>query len=964
MKKCLNFIEARSFVKQLQLKNKSEWQFWAKTAARPSNIPANPPRSYKNEWVSWGDWLGTNTIANRKKEFLSFEEARNFARSLKFQNQKQWARWAKTNDRSLNMPSYPNEAYCNEWVSWGDWLGTNTIANRKKEFLSFEEARNFARSLKFQNHKQWERWAKTDDRPLNMPANPSLIYKNEWISWGDWFGTHIIASKNKEFLSFEEARNFVHSLQLKSKSEWMLWTKTANRPNNIPTNPSSTYKNGWIGWGDWLGTYIIAPQKRQFLSFEEARNFVHALRLKNTEEWYTWRKTSGRPSNIPADPSSIYKNQWAGWADWLGITNIWTIASIRAFVSSILPYLENLSPAGLYVLFLQTGILEITPGSKGRSFVQALKTGKFPKQELEKFIDGQQSLVDEFFANSEMSLERQEDDITANSLLSDNKLSIRERLIEEDLPNIETKGILATLDSKLFSTLDNEAVDFFVKEAVARIWQHAFSDEAVAIKQLKQYGDEGTYSQEVKRLFLDDYHGAKNLSIPVGYNFCNQPFLMQIYTAYLIKSRKRLGNWSGTGAGKTLSAILASRVIQAGLTVICCPNNVVSNWKRNILEIYPESSIFVKDTDLHKDMFKRPKYLILNYEFFQQSKAKQNLKALVDNNIIDFIIIDEIHFSKQREVERISLRKATISAFLSEASAKNEELHVLGMSATPVINNLFEGKTLIEMVTGVQHNELNTKSTVSSCIALYQKFISHGIRCIPEYNYQLNIQIERIDCKQFLSEIKHQSTYGSMVDLEAVLTKAKLPFILDSLKPKTIVYTHYIKNILPILQEAIANQGWQVAVFTGEEKDGLEAFVEGDADILIASSCIGTGVDGLQRVCNRLIINSLPWTHAEFEQLKGRIYRHGQVKNHVDVLIPLTYAQVNEEEWSWCNSRWKRIQFKKSIADAAIDGVIPEGYLRTPAQAYKDAMLWLKRLDRGEIYEVQRDKITVSLREI
>jgi SAM-dependent methyltransferase len=124
---------------------------------------------------------------------------------------------------------------------------------------------------------------------------------------------------------------------------------------------------------------------------------------------------------------------------------------------------------------------------------------------------------------------------------------------------------------------------------------------------------------------------------------------------------------------------------------------------------------------------------------------------------------------------------------------------------------------------------------------------------------------------------------------------------------------------------------------------------------------VGTGVDKLQFVCNRLIVNSLPWTHAEFEQLKGRIYRQGQIQDHVDIFVPLTFAMVNGEKWSWCESRWKRIQFKKSISDAAVDGVIPEGHLRTPAQAYKDAMLWLERLESGEVYDIERRKIFIPL---
>jgi helicase-like protein len=86
-------------------------------------------------------------------------------------------------------------------------------------------------------------------------------------------------------------------------------------------------------------------------------------------------------------------------------------------------------------------------------------------------------------------------------------------------------------------------------------------------------------------------------------------------------------------------------------------------------------------------------------------------------------------------------------------------------------------------------------------------------------------------------------------------------------------------------------------MFTGEEKSGLDAFLEGDLDVLIASSAISTGVDRLQPVCNRLVINVLPWTAAEFEQLIGRIHRQGQTRN-VEVIIPITRADVSIGSYS------------------------------------------------------------------
>jgi len=35
----------------------------------------------------------------------------------------------------------------------------------------------------------------------------------------------------------------------------------------------------------------------------------------------------------------------------------------------------------------------------------------------------------------------------------------------------------------------------------------------------------------------------------------------------------------------------------------------------------------------------------------------------------------------------------------------------------------------------------------------------------------------------------------------------------------------------------------------------------------------------------------MPWTAAEYEQLKGRIYRQGQTSDKVTVIIPTTYAE-------------------------------------------------------------------------
>jgi superfamily II DNA or RNA helicase len=700
------------------------------------------------------------------------------------------------------------------------------------------------------------------------------------------------------------------------------------------------------------------------------------------------------------------------------------VEAIRGFVSSLINHLGTFTPAELYLLFQQQGLLEIY--AKGKGFVKALTTGRFPFEEVEKFVNGEPSIVDKFLQDKQLTLEALETsgnndipdkgNVTSQDNLDDQIDETVEPSEEEDdldLPVVQTREVLASLDHSVVSSADEDAVEFLIASAKAKIWKHVFRDEAAAVTQAQNYtGD--SYAEKVKSEFLDEYHRAKNLPIPTGYNFringeIAEPNLMQRLAAVQVREKKRVGNWSGTGAGKTLCAVLASRVINAHLTVICCPNSVVDGWEKAILDIFPDSVVakktFTADwkpnppapfpareggellpsprrrgvggevipTTEADELLLLPsprrrgaggevnQYLILNYEMFQQPNSANWVRTLINNQQIDFIVIDEIHYTKQRQVEDISKRKQLISALITAAAERHPDLHIIGMSATPVINNLQEGKSLVELITRVHHNELDIRPTLPNCMKLHQRLVTLGIRWMPEYNLSYQQLEIPVDCQEFIEDIRALGRNGTPLQLEKILTRARLPIIRRHIQPKTLIYTHYIQGIDKLLRDALIEDGWNVGFYTGEDKSGLEGFLNGNIDVLIGSSAIGTGVDGLQQVCNQLIINVLPWTHAEFEQLKGRIYRQGQRQDKVTLIIPLTYADVNGQRWSWCDSKMQRLRFKKSIADAAVDGIVPEGHLRTPAQAYQDIMAWLERLETGQVETIARSKIIIPL---
>ena len=47
---------------------------------------------------------------------------------------------------------------------------------------------------------------------------------------------------------------------------------------------------------------------------------------------------------------------------------------------------------------------------------------------------------------------------------------------------------------------------------------------------------------------------------------------------------------------------------------------------------------------------------------------------------------------------------------------KNENVKVLGLSATPVVNNLMEGRSLLEIITGKIYEDVSTKPTIPNAV--------------------------------------------------------------------------------------------------------------------------------------------------------------------------------------------------------------------------------------------------------
>ena len=319
------FEEARAFARSLGLESRQDWVEWYMSADLARDIPVDPSLIYGGEggpWQGWPDFLGYELrgSCSRSRGWRSFEEARMFVWGLGLKSQREWKKWSMSGKRPRDIPSHPEQVYEEEgWLSYGDFLGYVAV-----EMRPFEDARDYVKRLGLKSHKEWQEWSKSGLRPRDIPSNPDQVYKEEgWLSYGDFLG-YRPGYVEGEWRSFEDARDFVRSLELKSQEEWYEWRKSDEKPHGIPSCPEEVYmEEGWLSWGDFLGYKEgHVAEKRSTTekrSFTEARDYVRRLGLKSEKEWKDWCKSGERPSDIHSNPARVYKGKgWLSWGDFLG----------------------------------------------------------------------------------------------------------------------------------------------------------------------------------------------------------------------------------------------------------------------------------------------------------------------------------------------------------------------------------------------------------------------------------------------------------------------------------------------------------------------------------------------------------------------------------------------------------------------------------------------------------------------
>ncbi|MDC1198439.1 DEAD/DEAH box helicase family protein [Flavobacteriaceae bacterium] len=311
------YSEARQYILKFNIKTKDEYIEKHQKKIFSDDIPYNPRRTYLDSgWKGWGEFLGTGNVASFNIEYLSYEDAKAKVMTLGLKNWKDWRQFTKAKNFPEEIPKNPFNSYNGKgWVDMPTFLGSKSSHKKTLKSRTFTEAREFARSLNLTSGKEWNVFCESGEKPSDIPKHPNSVYKNEgWISMFDWLGY-----EKNEYLSYDDAKKYLQKLNLRSWSDFREFAASTARPSNIPGHPHIIYKNkGWVSISDLLG-YESKSTARVFREFNDAKEFLHKLKLKNQIEWQKFAKSNLKPNDIPSNPQKVYKNKgWKGLGDWLG----------------------------------------------------------------------------------------------------------------------------------------------------------------------------------------------------------------------------------------------------------------------------------------------------------------------------------------------------------------------------------------------------------------------------------------------------------------------------------------------------------------------------------------------------------------------------------------------------------------------------------------------------------------------
>lgn len=421
-------------------------------------------------------------------------------------------------------------------------------------------------------------------------------------------------------------------------------------------------------------------------------------------------------------------------------------------------------------------------------------------------------------------------------------------------------------------------------------------------------------------------------------------------------------NGSGVGCGKTKMAIFYAEMLDLFPCMVVCPASVKSGWLREWEETNPDRRVSIISTSSPPEDFEAD-VIVINYDILGKRVTKENGKTSLEIRLdgmkkksFSLVIADEIHFLKNRK----SIRSKSFKKLIHKVPS------VIGLTGTLIMNRpaeLLNILMLIERIKEIAPDDqyhhyfferyCNMKETNFGMDISGASNIKELNRLLKECCY---FQVSKRDALKELPpisenvvecEITNKRAYkkakddllqfieDKFKDEEKVEKAARAEFLVKlstlkqlSLEGKEKFIKKWVEEWMEANEEekllVFASQSTILTKIAGEFKEGLlitggtttkkrdeilqKFFLQKESRVLFANiGCLGTGVDGLQKVCSNMAILELPPRPSDLVQVIGRLERSGQ-KNPVTIQYLLSPETIDQD-------LWEMLKGKKDVTD-------------------------------------------------
>ena len=460
--------------------------------------------------------------------------------------------------------------------------------------------------------------------------------------------------------------------------------------------------------------------------------------------------------------------------------------------------------------------------------------------------------------------------------------------------------------------------------------------------------------EELDMLFAEKTKAIEEMEINGPEVFDHKLNDQQRLTIQTLKEENFFLNYSDTGAGKTKAAISASYYLDAKHVLIFCPNSVKQTWRRQIEEakFVDKNNILVGSVFNECEKNDEFTFEIYNYDKFNcDGRAPKRIKSIVSSKRYDLIVFDEIHRLKDKNRETYK----HIFKLVQTLKKANPEIRLLGATATPIttsnadlqgIYEILSGKHADELTMGTLANKLiNANKILETCgfgyfpktkmVVRYNgidrdELFAPGVNGMSLYKTDL----ANIDGTPIVKDILRFSSNRSKI--EEIHMMLKFNAYKHLIKKGTVIYTEYTygDKILFDLKDLVEDTlHLSTCIYSGnlkETDDGshsIDEFINGNKQVLIGTKAMCEGVDGIQKVSNRVILHTTPSVWSILHQLIGRFDRQGSnfFDEGVDVFVPMVIFPLSDgKTTSFDKSRWNMAMFRKAKANIVMGGHLEE----------------------------------------